>query len=534
MRVLNSNLGPEILRDLRAKFPGIPNHGVLAGGAVADWFLGLEPNDIDIFVNAKGSLKRFRDVRTASFGMPEVDLTEYGWTQSIAWKQHYEVISSLRQGMLNLIQCRGRRITAARVISGFDLNATRVGIDLDTEQLIWDESFANFLKTKKLQVTALFTPAHTAIRYFNKKARLQCKGDDAVEMAIVSKAWDIGLMTKAANSLPSEFGEVYLAKAQLAMRQGMGEYFDIAPTEKYWTLEPFDLEDLPKQIDPIIFPIHAPQALRSQTIPLSDAYKDRLSMVQQEAKSSFVADQAELFQGAYVRGKVSERMVHTVCLFVTRRPSLKPLLMGLTLERQVQVIRRFARFSRRYGNWIYGLAQAEAMLLDIITDDAFSALVARYEDEYSSPAVIALFDVPRKFLWYSIQQVVTPKALYAATEEMRVTTEDHEKVLWRLSPVFQIKSQFSGKTAMLVHFKPIGDTYLHSARNIVSLRMKTPLVSIIASIWVASHLEQPRTIDRVVAFANRVKVFALNQLSDFLTTKSVLKSRSSTQVSLSR
>jgi len=57
-------------------------------------------------------------------------------------------------------------------------------IDLSNNKIFYTEEFENFLNYRQLEVTAVYTPAHTAIRLFKKLDELNCYCDIEGSMKI--------------------------------------------------------------------------------------------------------------------------------------------------------------------------------------------------------------------------------------------------------------------------------------------------------------------------------------------------------------
>jgi hypothetical protein len=515
---LSPQLGSVILSDLRKKFPEIPKVGVLAGGAVADWFFGLEPNDLDVFVQADKShfAKRFYGVKTSQYGTPECLFDNYERTLCIAWKHLCRVITSRRDGMLNIVACEGENITAAKVISGFDLNATRVAIDLDTERLVWDESFALFLKNSQLKITALFTPAHTAIRYFLKKKRLSCLGNDELEMQIVSNAWMENRIGNKSYELPVNFGKAYLEKANQAMTCGLSRFFEIQEEGKFWTLKPhqnfhFDT----KHLDHVMYPVHAPSAFRSQAIDFTEAYMNKWKFAAATASNPDIIKMLQLFNGAYIRGQLTERIIKTVSSFLNYRPGFYPLLLGLNLERQAQVVRRLFRFAKRNGQWIYAMAQSEATQLDVISDDALAAFVLKFEPIFGKNQVAKNVAAPKKFLWYEINQLVSLKEISTEHEKLKLPMLSYDGLTKNSKYLISIQSKFLNTDRSISQIGPVfyGLPFMVH-KNQSGRGRKTSLGCSLAAFWYCSYFNGNSLLERLANFTKSVKNYSTNVYSN--------------------
>jgi len=175
----------QILRRLNEVAP-IPNEGFLAGGAVANTLLGMKYGDIEYPVNDLDIyIEEDPNGKTRESGAPlrsDNLIVEDGyWGGTIGYDQGttYRIVSVERDGLYNYINIsaiinRSKSSNPTYILKGFDLNCCQVGIDLSTNTLYYTPQFEEFMKTKQLDVTSVYTPAHTAIRLFKKKKELNC------------------------------------------------------------------------------------------------------------------------------------------------------------------------------------------------------------------------------------------------------------------------------------------------------------------------------------------------------------------------
>jgi len=188
----------DILTEL-SKYDTIPSSGFLAGGAVANTILkmvwgGDYPiNDIDIFIEDKNykTTNANTPVRSDSLHI-EGDgymVTKIGYDAYTS----YQIDKVEREGFLNTIYIKktyladNPKTDYYYVLSGFDFNCCQVGIDLSINKILYTEEFKNFLYTKQLEVTAIYTPSHTAIRLFKKIDELDCYCDVEKCMELLSQ-----------------------------------------------------------------------------------------------------------------------------------------------------------------------------------------------------------------------------------------------------------------------------------------------------------------------------------------------------------
>lgn len=186
---LRPEMGETILAHL-GKLAKLPKFGVVAGQAVASaiedlWGAGGGVyNDLDVFIPSTG---KFTKPGSKANTMPTrgeaKSTTHTGYGGSV--QRHLELVQTYRieevryAGLINRVYFRlpdvqDRRADdhAQRVISGFDINAVRVGIDLRTRKLVWDAHYEQFLANRELRIAACYTPAHTLVRLLKKAQEL--------------------------------------------------------------------------------------------------------------------------------------------------------------------------------------------------------------------------------------------------------------------------------------------------------------------------------------------------------------------------
>jgi hypothetical protein len=181
----------------------IPDNGFLAGGAVANTLLSMKYddkypiNDLDIFIESEEKEDPFdMEYRSSMAPTRTQELTilsgYYEGELSYDHGSNYRILEVERDGLLNWITIsrvsdRSNLRNYSYILNGFDFNCCQVGIDLKTNELYYTEEFEEFLNTKQLDVTAIYTPAHTAIRLFKKKKELNCYCDVEKCMELLSQ-----------------------------------------------------------------------------------------------------------------------------------------------------------------------------------------------------------------------------------------------------------------------------------------------------------------------------------------------------------
>ena len=230
MNLKDKNLSTKIIEILTKYSVAIPNEGFLAGGAIANtifnlfWGGNYPINDIDIFYETKraSSPNYSWDMIHTPLRTDKIVLEGDGYmVTKISYNENcsYKVLSTRRDGYLNMIEIssiNNRSVVKnyEYILKGFDLNCCQVGINLENNELVYTEEFELFLKTKQLELTTLYTPAHTAIRIFKKIDELQCYCNLDKCMEILSQP-------------------LLLSRVNYAKQKGFGVYFSTKYKDLY-------------------------------------------------------------------------------------------------------------------------------------------------------------------------------------------------------------------------------------------------------------------------------------------------------------
>jgi len=200
----DENIVSKILTEL-SDLCAIPDNGFLAGGAVANTLLSMKYgkpypiNDLDIFIETEDDSDPFNPSPESQMGRTptrtQTLVIQSGYYEGELGYDHgsnYRILEVDRDGLLNWITIsrvinRDNIRNYRYILNGFDFNCCQVGIDLKTNELYYTDEFEEFLNTKQLDVTAIYTPAHTAIRLFKKKKELDCYCDVEKCMELLSQ-----------------------------------------------------------------------------------------------------------------------------------------------------------------------------------------------------------------------------------------------------------------------------------------------------------------------------------------------------------
>lgn len=165
---------------------GLPKRGFLAGGALAniiwEFVSGNKAviNDIDIF-NFVGIEEKLNQNKESLFNYQEKDTKYFEDYTGICFntytKVFYSIVESRKEDIFNQIDYKSNTNDPSLIIKSFDINATRVGYDIEKDEIYWTPEFEYFLNTGKLQVSNLMTPSHTSIRIVKKSVELNTNLD---------------------------------------------------------------------------------------------------------------------------------------------------------------------------------------------------------------------------------------------------------------------------------------------------------------------------------------------------------------------
>lgn len=169
----------------------LPEKGFLAGQAVASAYFeltnqNLNPiyNDIDIFhkfpiENFKKQYLKQKYTKKFEYKNNKKIIQEHifherqndGYReQNIRNESIFSIIKSRRLDMFNFISINAHKekMNIKHLIESFDLNCTKIGIDLETNELYISKDFRDFIEFKKLLLTDFGLPYHNPLRYAKK------------------------------------------------------------------------------------------------------------------------------------------------------------------------------------------------------------------------------------------------------------------------------------------------------------------------------------------------------------------------------
>lgn len=101
----------------------------------------------------------------------------------------YQIYACDQVDLINYIYCKIHEYGSFKVsdlLASFDINCTQVAVDLHSKKLIWTPAFEEFIYSFELKVQRTSQPAHTAIRWVEKRKSLGAYGDDEVVLSLLA------------------------------------------------------------------------------------------------------------------------------------------------------------------------------------------------------------------------------------------------------------------------------------------------------------------------------------------------------------
>lgn len=471
--VLHPGMGDAVLNHLR-QFGDLPNSGILAGqavdSAITDLFGkgGGVYNDLDIFKNAPDTRRKNKDQwATRTTARSDLDIvTKHGYSemmQVLELTRTYTIKSVSRKDMLNVVHCSmadgflRRRLSAHQVIAGFDINCTRVAVDLATGQLAWDKHYEQFLQSRQLRISMMHTPWHTFLRLAKKAKELPgvyVDFDAAAEacVAVANSGFLDRMLDDRAVSLL--FGKKHLEQAE-ATRSDWAPYFSLqekpmvqlergswefeAESEgstlsgkraELWQLAPRGQLNptLQSRCDKlevgVLFfaPKVIDEARRKKSAhtfkKLGDLVADRVRQIE-KPHLDYVNACALHFGTDYVAGQALPAVADKVTAWLSKHGRFKKHLLGLSLDEQHARIQEISALAREYGKLHYegdaehalGVMETQAMTGDMQSREAILALLDKdrteaLQDLGATPLALPV-KLPAVFADFTVTELLT-------------------------------------------------------------------------------------------------------------------------------
>jgi hypothetical protein len=489
--VLHPDMGPAILKHLQ-QFGKLPSTGILAGqavdSAITDLFGkgGGVYNDLDIFRNAPNTGRigaaHFASSLTSRSQL-ELRLAEQqrvadyeGMSAIVTLARLYRIKSVSRDDMLNFVQCTmadghmSRRLQALDVIAGFDLNCTRVAIDLATKKLVWDHHYEQFLQSRQLRIAMMHTPWHTFLRLAKKSQELPNVYADfeAAAQACTSVAQSPLIRgLREQDAVSTLFGSKHLEQAE-ATRSIWTPYFRLQAIPlartgpRHWApaaglepgavisnavtlhaLEPRGALDANLQsrcdnlgIGIVFFASTLVDESRRTVGPSTVKKLEAIQECRPRLKPSdalrldFVRYCADALGTSYVAGQALPAVANKVAAWLDKHGLLKEKFFGLTLAQQNERMQTIVQLAREYGAMHYdgdsehviGVLELTATTNDLQSRDAMLALLDSDRAQAMTPFSGAPLKLPARlpalFADFTVTEMRRPFDLAREGREM--------------------------------------------------------------------------------------------------------------------
>lgn len=481
---LHRAMGAQVLNHLR-QFGELPSQGILAGqavdSAITDLFGhgGGVYNDLDIFRNVPNGARRgSRDFASHTATRATLALqtpSDYAGMQlTLSLVQSYSIKSVSRQGMLNFVNCTmdahepTRRLTANHVLSGFDLNCTRVCVDLSTGELIWDRHYEEFLRSRQLRIAMMHTPWHTFLRLAKKSEELPNVFVDfaAAAEACVGVANSTALVgLKSSHNVSMLFGERQKAQAD-ATRSIWTPYFELESTVLHQTSGGYwrDLSENPPaeneyksvtlyglaprgELNPtlqkrcdrldesVVFFAQkvideARRAKPANAYAKLDALTARRNEQAAKPDGDYVLMCAKMFGTDYVQGQALPEVGDKVAAWLAKHGGFMRPLLGMSLGQQHQVMNDVINLSREFGDQHYegdsqaglGVLELQASTADLLSKERMLAILTKDFAINGVPFEVKPLPLPKalpaRFNGYVVKELMTGNALRREGKDM--------------------------------------------------------------------------------------------------------------------
>ena len=442
----------EILQRLKHYGP-LPTTGFLAGGAVANIILSIVDgteypiNDLDVFYDSE---KTGHDVRELfmprrptissimNIGYKHVDLR-------VIPKDSYRVLKAYRKESVNFIEIKMYWADSQNhnliILNGFDINCCQAGVDLATEQLVFTDSFRDFLRSRQLHVTMPVTPYHTAIRLVKKVHELNAYCNVAEEISLLMHMpkllqQDDANYPKYANFFGKRIYSLYKTYSPI-----LDQFFTAVPYVKT-AVKHIDDDPVPDNSESCHLPV------RKEIIPLSR--KGELYTLVPKAEividevfagvertDEFMAVWSVLRRGTkatalklrkasrysfpslcsranpqYVHCDFHEKHLGTIQKFFSAHPLMVEVLCSLNIQQQLKAIKLAEKMADEQGLFVIGLIEHGFGQIgpDGITEEQILALIDSYMREYEDLMVDPV-DISEFTFKESVKELLTVSEL---------------------------------------------------------------------------------------------------------------------------
>lgn len=486
---LRPEMGASVLRHLRG-MADLPAKGILAGqavdSAITDLWLsgGGVYNDLDVFrqcpFQADRPERKASQTAMRSTLQLERRQTYGGMALIVETVETYGIASVSRQGLLNHVNCFmasghfSEKLTAQRVLSGFDLNCVRVAVDLETGLLHWDRHYAEFQRSRQLKIAMMHTPWHTLVRLAKKREELPHVYADldlaAQACTAVAQSDSIGQMLRD-RDVSLMFGRKHMELAgqyssllrpyfemqachwvrEKVPSQGKGwrearlgsADDDIALGKdrvELWKMRSLgSLDgDVQNRVNRLgkgaLFFAHgmleeSRRRKTSQVYVKLDALRAYRQTQTPDPERDRVLQHLNLFETAYVEGQALPAVSDKVEAFFSKHGAFAGLMLGMSLAQQWETIQRIKKVVRQFANdrmagdteAPYGVLETQASAADLQDDVTLRRLLdedLRRQSEPFKVVALKLPALPLRWRHYLVEELLTPLELQKEGRQM--------------------------------------------------------------------------------------------------------------------
>lgn len=480
---LRPEMGPVILQHLR-QFAPLPGKGILAGQAVDSAITDLWGkgggvyNDLDVFRQCPTAANRpYLKANTTAMRsqLSLVRGADYdGMALFLQTTNTYGIASVSRKDMLNFVNCTmanghySDKLTAAKVLAGFDINSCRVGVDLETGLLHWDVHYEQFLASRQLKIIMMHTPWHTFLRLAKKSRELPgvYVNLEQAAMTCSGMARSRGLSQLLTNKgISLLFGQKNLELAT-RLRSDWAPYFKLEhvnfarlPGHGKWTANPNEVQhsnslaeiELARMapmggVDPAIQARIDKLGIGSlffcsRLVEESMRRKNNQVVVKFDTLAGYrlkqdatpeigrVRAHLELMGTSYVAGQALPAVSDKVEAFFSKHTKFWGLMLGMTLDEQATAILRVTQvvqaFSREYlgraSQAPWGVLENQATLADLSSSERIRQLLVEDFNRNTMPFEVEPLVLPELGLeWpgYVVKEILSSGDLKIVGAEM--------------------------------------------------------------------------------------------------------------------
>lgn len=252
-------LSRDAINYLKETYDNFPKTGIIAGGSLANLIWEsvsghkAQINDVDVFILEKvvdrnpldtsnWLNRKDNDLKKLFYHKKEDEFYEdyTGLCVTSKSKDFYYIEKTSNSDIYNYIHYSANRQDPQIIIESFDINCTGVGYSIDEDKFYYTDEFLDFLKTGKIQLTNLMSPAHSAIRLVKKKYDLNAQLDE-LELKFCQHCLKFGMSDTVRRHFTDKYAQIFKK-----YESDLSPYFDLRKdddiTELFLNVKKIDLD----------------------------------------------------------------------------------------------------------------------------------------------------------------------------------------------------------------------------------------------------------------------------------------------------